>query len=421
MTPRWTPLALLAVLGCEAEPTRLSLSLTANPDQGCACDGDTDLSCLTHLQIRFFDEGGGVALDRCVPVPEGTRTFAQPQLGGLFEATLEPTWSRVALKGYRGACAGPVVFSAEGALGAGGALTLAADCAFQCEVPKCDRKFCFGNSEALDALRAPDGALVPRATGAALVGEGEDRWLYLGTDRFSSPSLRMARVRMRDAVTPDMSTLEPSPVDVFSGTGTTLPPRISPDGLEMYFGSTRDVASWDKSFLHIATRDAVTEEWGAPQLMTFDPPYEDGVFHAVLLHDGRTILYRRSVSHEIHIARRDGAVRGETHFRHLGRAHFENADQYVILSIALSCDGHHLLYTRGSRDPAANGIVESMAVRITSLDPVDFGVPIPLEDLPLGNRDDQQIVWELFEAPDCSGLYYSNERSIFFKPKVSCD
>jgi len=223
--------------------------------------------------------------------------------------------------------------------------------------------------------------------------------------------------------TTDLDHLSPAqcrPPNNGSCDGYAEHPRVRADGLEMFFSASYPCADWWDPELYLATRPDLHSPWEAPVflsgLSTFVADIDDGVMNPVLLEDRRTLLYATrspeggSESHRnIHIARRQTTVPGDTSFVRVGSHEIEPATSedggrvYLVLLWDVSCDGEYLLYKRevslntGTR-------VEPRRARLSWPGPT-FGEPEPWDAVPQGTHAAATSIGIAAETADCSAIY----------------
>lgn len=270
--------------------------------------------------------------------------------------------------------------------------------------------------------------LVDEALETVLEADGT-RWIYGMSSRLDGPgSTRTlpARQRLaspRGAVPGSFERLPllGEPTDTLRGVIQGL--RARGDGLELYFLTTFPDAG--PARIAQAWRARLADDWSAARVRVLPPP--DAVppsmvqASPVLLPDDRTLLFRSgsAVGSVVVAARRASTTAGDGGFAStVEPVVVDGGDDAVgVISLGLSCDRRHLLYTRVYADPRdpTQRWGEARIVALRSLEPLVLGQPqvVPVA----GGRLDANTT--LGEAPDCSALYVSGAL-LRVAPRVPC-
>jgi len=288
----------------------------------------------------------------------------------------------------------------------------------------CERSFCWGTASVVTTSTRSDVS----DTGGVPVIDPDGAWLYVSRKlpewRHSTGALaRHVRMRIVGPGQVDPSTAEILPTTATATVGYNGVPSVTRDGLEMVFNSTRGDEAWRDPEVYLSWRASRAAAWSIPRAIEGIGTrmyHDDGVEDPLMLPDGRTLIFTRLDTNRVAQARR---VRDE-----LGSVEMviqtdalASERGYRVLSNNLSCDGWHLLFVRRIADSVGSDM-EPRATKILSLDPLLFAadsVPIPL---PVGRDRVQKKdgLLSINEAPDCSGVYFSDFDRVYYAPAVAC-
>lgn len=282
----------------------------------------------------------------------------------------------------------------------------------------CARDFCYEPPVPLAGLDSgwPDD-------GVSVVREGQDYWLYFATKRWTASSTSTlgrgdhARVRLEDALTPDLDSLTALEHVPAAGLLNVARPSVTPDGLELVFSALRAEATAHEVFL--SHRRSVREPF-EPARFAIGGLVRQHMMDPVVLMDPTIVLLWSGVPDKLTLFRRVHGEEGSVDFSpeisltsSLSPDPLMNLGRIAELARPnLSCDGWHLLLLR-----KLGGEVIPSATLVTRHQPLEFSRFIEVRDLmPTGDRP--YTTWA--EHPDCSAAYLSDGERIYVARRRPC-
>ncbi len=247
-------------------------------------------------------------------------------------------------------------------------------------------------------------------------------WLWFATSRFEAPGAesgsQLARVRLVDAHTPDLATLERPPVFAFEGSGSVYHATFSPSGEELLVTSDRpDFTWWDKDTSLWIRGAGGWERVGEVPLIGGQNGYSA---LPLVLPDGRGLYYKsENDAAGARVALRPSATPGDLGFVDQGAVSFDEGSRSPRHP-SRSCDGRAIVFTRSDDEHTGellmaeilSGPGETPAFGPSY--PVDIDLPPPLA---LAFPSDPAAI----ESADCQTLYVAFNGRVLYAERVECD
>ena len=247
-------------------------------------------------------------------------------------------------------------------------------------------------------------------------------WLWFATTRFEVPGgeagSQLARVRLVDARTPDLATLERPAVYPLEGNGNVYHATFSPGGDELFVTTDRpDFTWWDKDTSIWIRGVGGWERVGRTPLIDGQNGYNA---LPLVLPDGRGLFYKtENGAAGARVALRPSATPGDGGFVDRGPVTFDEGSRSPRHA-SRGCDGRAIVFTRADDENAGelfmaeilSGPGETPALGPAY--PVDIDLPPPR---PLAYPSDPAAV----ESADCQTLYVAYNGRVLYADRVDCD